>query len=74
MSMVLQLLHINCINTAVEILFSTLLCYVPAELLPFALPCRATEEGLSAKLSSSVRRSSGEVSTRYIVCWVSLEW
>ena len=65
---------INCINTAVEILFSTHLYHVPAELWPFALPCRATEEGLSTELSSSVRSSSGEVITRYIVCWVSLEW
>ena len=64
-----------CINTAVEILFSTHFCHVPAELWHLSL---LFPEGLLGKVcllnsAQSVRSSSGEVSTRYIVCWVSSE-
>ena len=48
--------YCSCCTAVVEILFSTHLCHVPAELWPFALPCRCyNEEGLSTELSSSVR-------------------
>ena len=64
-----------CISTAVEILFSTHFCHVPAELWHPTLFFLA---GLLRKVClldsvQSVRISSGETSTRYIVCWVSSE-